>query len=277
MIKKLRYILLAALLTAGCKKGNTPPPNGLIALSPAITETLFDMGLGDRLVGVARHSDAIRELNLPIVGDFNTLNYEALYTLKPQLVILENATDEQKQRLHDLKLNFLETKSLTLHDITDSIQKIGKACNAEAEAEKLLAQFKENIDQQRNSTAHRPRTLITFSDFGNGGEVKQVYAFGPDCIHSELLEIAGGENVVTDPRPFVTLSLEAVIHLNPEIIIELTDGRTPNQWDKLDRVDAVRLHKIFPLTGSYTTLPAPNCLMQILRDFSEIIRKKDAQ
>ena len=102
-----------------------------------------------------------------------------------------------------------------------------------------------------------------------------AHAFGASCIHSELLGLAGADNVVADSRPSVTLSREAVIRLNPELIIELSAGGPTNHWQELSSVDAVQHNRIYVLDGSYTTIPSPRCLMQTLTDFSRIIRQNE--
>ncbi|MBN2704251.1 MAG: ABC transporter substrate-binding protein [Pontiellaceae bacterium] len=274
------HLLLLCMLLFGCGRADRPAASNptarrIVTLSPAATETLFDLELGDRLVGISKFSDANRELNLPIVGDFMNLNYEALYTLAPDLVILENGSDDQRTRLHQLHISTIEVASLTLNKVMESIHIIGQACGAEENAAALADTFQQQMDAARNTPDHRPRTLITFSDFSSGGEVEQVYAFGADCIHAELLEIAGGDNVITDPRPSVTLSREALIRLNPDLIIELTGSGPGNQWSNLPLVNAVRNQNIHVLDGTYTCIPSPGCLMQTLNDFSRIIRQND--
>lgn len=275
------HLMLFSTLLFGCGRANrSAEPNQavrrIVTLSPAATETLFDMELGDRLVGISKFGDVNRELNLPIVGDFINLNYEALYRLAPDLVILENGSDDQRTRLNQLHISTIEVASLTLNDVMESIHTIGQACGAEETAAALTHTFQQQIDAARNTVpARQPRTLITFSDFSSGGDVEQVYAFGANCIHAELLEIAGGENVITDPRPSITLSREALIRLNPDLIIELTGGGPGNNWSDLPLINAVRNQNIHVLDGTYTCIPSPGCLMQTLNDFSNIIRQND--
>lgn len=250
-------------------------PERIISLAPNITETLYDLGLNNRIVGISRFSAADETSGLPIVGDFMNVNYEKIVTLQPDLVILEKSSDDQKARLESLNIPYLETGSLSVVEVLESIQRIGKACGAEERAAGLIEHLQEQMHAASNDPPHRTRTLIAFSDFSNRDKVEQIYAFGPDCIHSELLVMAGGENVVTDRRPSVTLSLEAVIRMNPELIIELSAGGPTNQWSNLASVDAVRNHRIHVLDGTYTTIPSPRSLMRTLEDFSRILQQYD--
>jgi ABC-type Fe3+-hydroxamate transport system substrate-binding protein len=280
MIK--RILLLLSVLLLGCGQPAAPPagdqpPERIISLAPNITDTLLELGLEGRLVGVSRFSSGKENPGLPMVGDFLNINYEAVVSLQPDLVVLEQSSDDQKARLENLGIPYLETGSLTIDDVFDSIHTIGEVCEVEEQAAELIARMERQIDAARNMPNPRPRILLAFSDFSGREKVEQVYAFGAACIHSELLEIAGGDNAVTDSRPSVMLSREAVIRLNPELIIELSAGGPTNHWENLSSIDAVMNREIHVLTDAYTTIPAPGCLMLILADFSEIIRQYDPE
>jgi len=276
MIKQFLWLFIALLCACGDPEQTavpSAPPARIVSLAPNITETLYDLGLEERLAGASRFGTSDTDPGLAIVGDFMNVNYEAIVALKPDLVILEKSSDTQKARLQTLGIDYLETGSLTIAEILESVQLIGEKCGAREQASELIAQMNKQMNDARNQPAHRPRTLIAFSDFSNQSKVDQVYAFGSGCIHSELLAIAGGDNVVKDARPSVTLSSEAVIRLNPELIIELSAGGPTNHWNNLQSIDAVRNNNIHVLTGTYTTIPSPTHLMHTLEDFSEIIKR----
>lgn len=268
------------ILLAGCNRSAPPAgpeqaPERIVSLAPNITGTLFDLGLSNRVAGVTRFSHIDAASDLPIVGDFMNVNYEMLVVLQPELVILEKSADTQKARLASLGIPYLETCSLSIADILQSIRSIGATCQVDEKATALVSDFNRKVDAWRNDPDRRPRTLITFSDFSSHDRVDQVYAFGAECIHSELLRIAGGDNVVADNRPSVILSREAVLRMNPELIIELSAGGPTNNWANLPSVDAVQHQRIHVLDGTYTTIPSPTCLLKTLEDLSSIIRQTE--
>jgi iron complex transport system substrate-binding protein len=277
MIKRATFLFALALL-CGCGKPTVPsntghPPERIISLAPNITDTLQDLGLGNRLVGISRFSSGQETSDLPVVGDFMNINYEAVISLQPDLVVLEKSSDDQKARLENLGIPYLETGSLTIGEILNSIRQIGEVCEVEEQASELIAQLEQQIDAARNTPSYRPRTLITFGEFSNSSKVEQVYAFGADCLHSEMLAIAGGDNVVSNTNPSVTLSREAIMRLNPELIIELTIGGPSNHWENISSVDAVQNDQIHVLDAPYTCIPSPGCFIKTLGDFSLIIRQ----
>ena len=277
MIRTCLCLVLAVL--AGCGRPDhagipEEVPRRIISLAPNITETLRDLGLESKLVGVSRFGDTDHS-GIPVVSDFMSVNYEAVLSLRPDLVILERSSDDQKARLQSLGIPYLETCSLSLADIRASILEIGRVCNVKEDSEKLIGRMKAQMEARHNALDHRPRTLMVFSDFSDQDQVDQIYAFGAECIHSELLEIAGGDNVVTNNRPSVILSREAVIRLNPELIIELSAGGPTNNWNHLQSIDAVQNHRIHVLAETYTTIPSPGSIVQTLNDISAIIRRNE--
>ena len=282
MINRRIFIgALIALLTGCDRQPHAVLPGGtperIISLAPDITETVYALGLGDKLVGATTYClypEAAQKV--PRVGGFGQYNFEAIVSLNPDLVILHQGYDSEKSRLDGLGIPYLATETRSISDITNAIHRIGSACGADAQSAELLEQINRRLSSPRKTT-DRPRVLVTFG--GDAGSLEQIHAFGAACLHHELLELAGGVNVVENKLPFSVLSKEAVIRLNPDIIIQLTPGTEapadPSKpWKELAGVAAVKHNRIYVLTGDYTCIPGPR-FIRILDDFSKIIRQND--
>ncbi|WP_372846558.1 ABC transporter substrate-binding protein [Pontiella sp.] len=282
MMKVLSYIA-ALFLLAGC--GKPAPSTGarlperIITLAPNITETAYALGLGGKLVGATTFCNYPGEAQrLPRVGGFGQFNFEAIVALDPDLVILHEECKAEQDRLASLGIPYLETGSHTIADILATVRAIGKACGAESEAEQLAQRLNRRIAELKHTAQPRPRVLIAFGgSAGNGG---QVHAFGRNCLHNELLEIAGGTNIVEGDRPYALLSKEAILRLNPDIVMvlapELEDAQAEqDKWQSFSAIHAVKNQRVHILTDDYTCIPGPR-FIQILEDFSEIIRQNNS-
>lgn len=279
MINRAMF-LCALLLLSGCgRPGEQPAPNGvpkrIVSMAPNITETVYALGLGDRLVGATTfclYPPAAQKT--PRIGGYGQFNYEAIVSLSPDLVILHEEYEADKTRLEGLGIPYLETGSYFISDILETIRSIGTACGAEQQAHELIQRLNNRIAGLCHDTANQPRVLITFG--GNAdSDIGQIHAFGTECIHNELLEIAGGNNVLEGKLPYSILSKEALLRLNPDIIIVLapeleTPEKEVEQWQKLEAIEAVKNNRIHVLTGDYTCIPGPR-FIQTLEDFSRII------
>ncbi|MDF7823757.1 helical backbone metal receptor [Pontiellaceae bacterium B12227] len=282
MIKRFLF-LFTLLLLAGCGKAPerarpASTPQRIISLAPDITEIIYALGLGDKLVGATTYCTYPEAAaKIPRVGGFGQFNFEAIVSLKPDLVILHWKYEAEKARLDSLDIPYLETRTEYMEDIISSIQKVGKACGASTEAKALINDINTRISNHRKTDHERARVLVTFG--GDAAALEQIYAFGADCLHNELLELAGGTNVVRNQLSFSTLSKEAVIRLNPDVIIQLAPGtevpEDPSKpWKELSGISAVKNNRIYVLTGDHTCIPGPR-FIQILEDFAEVLQNNE--
>ncbi len=277
MMKRIHFIAGLCALLSGCSPKPPARPDGvparIISFSPGITETVYALGLGHKIVGATAYCLYPEDAKtLPRIGGFGQYNYEAIVSLHPDLVLLDhNQTDEQR-RLDGLGIPCIRVKTGLMNDILDSIRIIGEACGAEKEAQTLLDRMQRQIAAVQPPPGTPPRVLITFGS--EAVQIDRIHAFGADCLHSELLELAGGINVVEQHLPFSTLSKEAVIRLNPDMIIQLAPGaEAPADlsapWKDYPSVEAVKNNRIYLLTGDYTCIPGPR-FVRILNDFNSI-------
>ena len=277
MIKRFQF-LAVLLLLAGCG-GREPakidgPVERIISLAPGLTEIVYSLDLGDKLVGATtwcNYPEAARAV--PRMGGFGQFNFEAMVAARPDLVIVHEQYAVEKARLDDLGIPYVETNTRSINEIRASIHAIGEACGAEERAQAVVAR----IDAARRAAQDKkrpdplPRVLIVI-----GGEVVDpVYAIGMQSLHHEVLTLAGGENVVKNNLPNSILSREAIMRLNPEVIIQLAPGTSPDAdpaaaWSELSSVEAVRNKRVYVLAGDHVSIPGPR-VAQIIDDFTEII------
>lgn len=265
---------------------SAPPAGGytrLVSLAPSITETLYALGLGDRVEGVTRYCDYPPEAKeRPRVGGFLDPNYEAIVGLEPDLVLLLTIHAEAKNRLAALGIDTLVVDHRTLDGILASFQAIGDACGIADTARELVADLEARIHRVRAKTAglDRPRVLVSSARELGKGRVESVYAAGKGQWYDDLIEYAGGENAFQDTLvQFPQISAEGLLRLDPDVIIELapelasasyTAEDVRAEWDGLADMTAVKTGRIYVLDGDYVSIPGPR-FVNTLEDMAKVL------
>ncbi|MFP4417783.1 MAG: ABC transporter substrate-binding protein [Chitinivibrionales bacterium] len=285
------YVVL--LLLAGCfcdddqkDPTTTEEPGRIISLAPGITETIFALDAGDRLVGVTRfctfppQADRIAE-----VGGYFDPNYEAIIRLRPDLVILMKEHSEVKDFLGKKGISFLQIDNHDLMSLLESFRTIGSVIGKEKEAQVLIRSFKEKLSSLSASSKMNPRTLLVVdrSDMGTG-TVADVWAAGRKTFYSDFLDAAGAQNVITEKKKdYHTLGTEGIISLRPQVIIDITRsmkkldrGRAEADWYRVTGIPAVKDSLIFHVDKKYVSVPGPR-IIHFLDDLQQIFRKADAK
>ena len=272
--------LLCLLLLAGCGRREIPADSGavprrIISLAPNITETIYALGLESNLVGVTMFCTFPPPArNRTSVGGYGHFSYETIVSLRPDLVIVHEEFDVEKARLKSLGIPYLATGTYTIADILNTIEVIGRSCAAGQAAEQMVTGLLNRMEDFTRAPQDRPQVLMAFG--GNADEdIGQVHAFGRACLHNELLEKVGGENVLSTKQPYALLSREAVLRLDPDVIIvlapELIDPVLERSyWTELSGVRAVENGQVYILTNDYTCIPGPR-FIKTMEDFFHIL------
>ncbi len=261
------------------------PYTRIISLSPSVTETLFALGLGDRIAGVTRFCLYPPEAQkLPHVGGYLDPNYEAITALKPDFVILRPEHEEVRNYLDAMQVPHLAVGNRNIEEILNAIAEIGKACGADERAQELIDNLSGRMKEIREMmrAKARPSVLISVGRPLGSGSIREVFAAAEGTFFDELIGIAGGENVLRSRHTgsdFPQLSAEGILSLNPDIIVELipvaasqnlTEAGIIREWQSLSSATAVRNNRVFLISGDYAVIPGPRFIL-LLEDLVRIL------
>jgi cobalamin transport system substrate-binding protein len=248
----------------------------IISMAPSVTETLFALGLGDRVVGVTRYCDYPPEaLEKAKVGGFHNPNYEAIMALRPDLVVMLEADAQPRQVFDTLGVDTLQMHHKSIDGILDSIDLLGSTFGAEARAEEITSDIRARLERVERKTAGRTCPTVMFSiDRTLGtGRLEDVYIAGCDGHIDRIIELAGGRNVYQQGvARFPVVSHEGMIKMNPQVIVDLVGGlsvrKVSNEevaadWEQLTEVDAVRQGKVFVMDDDYAFVPGPRFILLV--------------
>jgi iron complex transport system substrate-binding protein len=247
-------------------------PERIVSTSPSITETLFALELGDRVVGVStycRFPEIVE--TLPKVGTFLKPDAELIARLRPDLVLVHPGPHDVVRQLASLGIRTTTVDRGTLPSVYSSIRTIGAAAGVADRADRLIAALQRHLDQVSAAVAGRPRRKVLVIVGRRAGTLTDLVAVGRDSYLSDLVEIAGGTNVLggSGLPDYPRISMETVIRLAPEVIVDAGDmGDTPAErlrreaatlraWRAQTAVDAVRERGIHPVMSDAFVVPGP--------------------
>jgi iron complex transport system substrate-binding protein len=196
------------------------PPERVISLSPAITETAFAIGAGELVVGGTDWDDFPPEAaDLADVATFTGVIMERVVDLDPDLVIAagnEFTPSRDIARMRELGYPVMVVYAETVDEVLADIERIGHAVGRPQEARALTAAMRADLDAVTAAAAAmptRPRTLYQI------GSEPEVYAPAPGSFLADMVELAGGEAITTgDPVAF-SIALERIVEADPEVIV----------------------------------------------------------
>lgn len=249
-------------------------PQRIVTMAPSVTETVFALGLGDRVVGVSDYCSYPPEaLDKPKIGGFLNPNYERIVGLRPDAVLLLASAGQSPSTFRKLRLPTLQVNHLNVEGILDSIEEIGAVCGAEDEAQRIVTDIRRRLDRIAEKTAgrRRPRVLIAIDRTLGTGTLQDVYITGNDGHIDRIIELAGGVNAYRDGQArFPVVSQEGILKINPEVVIDLAyalAGKDADQakiradWQCLAEVDAVRKNQVYLVADHYATVPGPRFIL----------------
>lgn len=253
----------------------------IISLSPSVTEILFALGLGDRVVGVTRYCNYPPEAQRKTkVGGYYDPNYEEIVRLQPDLVVMLTIHSAAREHLRHLNLNSLTVDHTDISGIIRSIMTIGDACGAGQKAQILANGITASMDRIRNKTSGcaRPRVLVSVDR--NTDSFKNIYVAGKETFYDEMILCAGGMNAYSGTTVrYPVVSIEGIYQLNPEVIIDLLPDRDREkngrekilaQWNSVSSVTAVKNGRVYLFEQDYSVIPGPR-FIAILEEMAKAI------
>lgn len=253
---------------AGARPRAAQTPQRIISLVPAVTEMLFAIGAGPRVVAVSSYDTFPPEVAaLPRVGALLDPDVERLLSLRPDLVAVYSSQADLKGQLDRAGIAAFDYRHGGLADVMATIRGLGVRTGLTSRGDEVARGLEERLAAVRRRTAGRPRprTLLVFGR--ETDSLRNLYASGGRGFLHDMLEAAGGVNVFADvAQESVQASTELVLARAPEVILELHDGppfsaaqvaATLVLWQRLPAVPAVSGKRVAVISGEGLVVPGP--------------------
>jgi iron complex transport system substrate-binding protein len=255
----------------------------IVSMAPSVTETLFALGLGERVVGVSQFCDYPPEARTRAkIGGYLDPNFEAILGLRPDLVVLLVEDEQSATAFRKLGLPTLAVCHKNIEGILDSLLVIGRACDAESAARQLRTDLQARLDRVQRKTAGlaRPRVMVVAGRTPGGGKLEDLYIAASDGHLDRLVELAGGQNAYSlGAIHFPTVSSEGVLKIDPDVIIDLVSEaslaelgreRMLADWRQVAQVAAVRNNRVYLVADDRAARPGPGFVL-LLERFARLI------
>ena len=229
-------------------------PQRIISLAPSVTETLFALGLGDKIVGVTSYCDYPPEAKTKErIGDTQRPSIEKIVGLKPDIVIASTSSQLEAfvRNLESAGIPVYVSNPRNLVETLKSIQAIGEITGAQREAIELTDQLRARIEQvhSRVSGKDRPRVFVMLG-------AAPLITVGGTTFINDLISRAGGVSISADEKSdYPQYSLETVIARQPEIIfLQAGDDKLP---ERLRQTPAARNGRLYHVNDDLLLRPGP--------------------
>lgn len=240
----------------------------IVSIVPAVTEMLFAMGAGSRVIGVSsfvRHPPAVERLAR--VGGLVDPDVERILALHPDLVVVYDTQTDLREQLDRASVPMYVFRHGGLGAVTSTIRSLGTRIDVGREADRLASALERRLADvaSRVERQPRPRTLLVFDR--EPASLRGIFASGGTGFLHDMLETAGGINLFADVnRESVQVNTETLLARAPEVIVEfrynsaLTGdaiAREEASWNRLSTLPAVRNGRVHLLEGDAFVVPGP--------------------
>ena len=225
----------------------------IVSLSPNLTEIVFALGLGDKVVAVSNNCDWPAEAKTrQKVGTFWQPDTEAIVATRPDLVICESF-EQQRAVAETLKRIGLEVLMLRIESIEElfsAIAKIGQAAGCGDGAEELIADIRGRLDRIRktSSSAGKVKVLWVMQN-------EPLRVAGVKTFINEIVELAGGQNAIAPTVDlYPSVGTEEILLCGAEVIIQSAMGKqdilkqqaeAEQFWSRFSNLPAVKNKRIY--------------------------------
>ncbi|MEI7827349.1 MAG: ABC transporter substrate-binding protein, partial [Euryarchaeota archaeon] len=191
-------------------------PNRIVSLAPSITEDLYALGLGDKVVGTTTYCNYPPAANNTTkVGGFGTPNIEKIVSVNPDIVFVSSEnTDTVIEALEGYAIKTVVIAPSSLTGVLNDLSLIGKVTGTTGNSSTLVANLTQRMIASNASVTSHPRVLyLVWYD--------PIRSAGADTFEGDIIARTGGTNVapLANVSGYGTLSKETIVALNPSVII----------------------------------------------------------
>lgn len=261
-LARISILWVGLVVLTGCTDTTTKSPHQrIVSLVPSVTEILFALRAEHQLVGLTTYCDYPEEAKLKTkVGDFSNPSIERILALDPDIVFA--TAPEQLRTVKTLQKLGITTEIInpeSIDKIVESIKKIGEITHTENRAIEIVDRIvkqKKLLEERVKRMDRKPKIYVEL-------DVNPLFTAGKDSFVNQLIELAGGENIIESGMSYLPINSEAIIAKDPEVIILAYPGTKEEVSSRIgwQSVSAVKNARIYDdLDPNLIIRPGPRCI-----------------
>ncbi|TEU02588.1 MAG: ABC transporter substrate-binding protein [Dehalococcoidia bacterium] len=244
-------------------------PERIVSLAPSITEILFALDLGDKVVGVTDYCDYPEELvekietgeTQRIGAPFPSFNLEIIVDLMPDIAFAIGATvPDYVDDLVGLGIPTIILQPEIIDDIFHDIELVGIIVGKQGDAAALVADLEDDIDEIVAKVANAPVQSVFYGV--DVSDPAMLWTVGNGTFIDDLITLAGGDNIAGNLEGWPTYNLEDLVNSNPDVIVlgganwgvSAEEVASRPIWQDLD---AVKNGNIYAIDDTTLVRPGP--------------------
>lgn len=236
---------------------------GIVALTPALTEVVLELGHGASLIATSPYTTDKRAADVRRISPTGTL--EIIAAMHPDIVLTQESESLLAHKLSKLNVKTLTLPMTTMADIERAISSVGQALNVPTIARNRISSFRSDLAQNRakyDTLPNRPKVLIIIDRLDM--RMQQFYIAQKPAFLADLFEGCGMSVISGGDAPWARIDAEKLYQLNPEYIAFLE--RTPEDAaetkhdfaNRFSGLDAVKNDRLIVYDRADITVPGPN-------------------
>jgi len=246
-------------------------PQRIVSLIPTVTEELYLLGAGDKIVGVTVYCQRPPEAQTKEkVGTVIDANIEKIIELRPDLVIASPLADHRQiEKLRNLDIEVkIFPEARDFNALCKNFVTLSRLLGREQKAEEIIEKARSELGAIKNAIAGFAKSRV-FVQIG----ANPLFTAKRDSFINDLIECAGGINIGSDAKTGI-YSREEVIKRNPDIILIVTMGivgeKEKEVWLRYKTVAAAKNRSIFTVDSYSVCSPTPLSFVETLKEFVRI-------
>ena len=240
-------------------------PQRIVSLAPGITEILYALNIGDKIVGVTSFCNwPVQARQKPQIGGFINPSIERIVSLRPDLIIAtaDGNRKDTVQQLEKIGLIVYVTNPSDTKGILASILHIGEITSTQKNAKTLV----ERLQKRLNNVTAQTRDKIKPRIFFQIG-LDPVITAGRGTLINEVIGLAGGINIAgSDTARYPRYSAEGIMGGCPDIVLfaPMANDKefvtVKKFWQKFKEIPAVKNNKIYPVETDLISRASPRII-----------------